>query len=72
METETVGVIVGIVICTGTVTSVYFSHKSKSDHRIKELEDKVKHHEKFIKILEMSAMQEIEKQFTKQIGDGKQ
>lgn len=66
------GIIVTIVLATGTIISIYFSHKSKSDQKLKELEDRVKHHEKFIKILEESALREIEKQFNnKQIGDGK-
>jgi hypothetical protein len=49
--------------CTGAaVTAVvfYFRDKSKTDSKIKSLEQKVEHHEKFIKILERNSLKALE------------
>ncbi|MEQ9188352.1 MAG: hypothetical protein RLP15_11500 [Cryomorphaceae bacterium] len=51
------------VVATGSVLGIYFNHKSKNENRIKELEIKVGHHEKFISILEKKALKALDHEF---------
>ena len=53
------------VVASGTVMGIYYSHKSKAENRISELETKIKHHEKFISILEKKALNALEEEFQK-------
>ena len=58
-------IIASTVVATATVLRIYFSHKHKAEERIKELENKVEHHEKFIEILEKKALQALDDEFNK-------
>ena len=59
-------IIASTIVATGTVLGIYFSHKHKTDDRIKELEGKISHHEKFIGILEKKALNALEEEFNKE------
>ena len=56
-------IIASTIVATGTVLGIYYTHKNKTENRIKDLEDKVKHHEKFIGILEKKALKTLEEEF---------
>lgn len=61
-------IIASTIVATGSVLGIYYTHKHKIEERLKELENKTQHHEKFIKILEKKAMQALDDEFNK---DGK-
>lgn len=56
------------IVATGTVLGIYYSHRSKINDRIKDLESKVEHHQKFISILEKKALAALEEEFGKDNG----
>lgn len=56
-------IIASTIVATGTVLGIYYSHKHKTDERIKDLESKIKHHEKFIGILEKKALKALDDEF---------
>jgi hypothetical protein len=49
-----------VVVATGTVVGIYYNNNSKITNRLKELESKVLHHEKFIQIPEKRALDALE------------
>jgi len=57
-------IIASTIVATGTVLGIYYSHKHKTDERIKELEGKISHHEKFIEILEKKALKALDDEFS--------
>lgn len=56
-------IIASIAVATGTVIGIYYSHKNTTDDRIKELENKINHHDKFIKIIENKALKVLDEEF---------
>jgi hypothetical protein len=56
-------IITSTILATGTVLGIYYSHKHKADERLKELESKISHHEKFIEILEKKALKALDNEF---------
>lgn len=58
-------IIASTVVATGTVLGVYYTHKHKTEERIKDLETKISHHEKFIEILEKKALKALDDEFNK-------
>lgn len=58
-------IIASTVVATATVLGIYYTHKNKTEERLKELENKVQHHEKFIEILEGKALQALDDEFNK-------
>ncbi|WP_028873224.1 hypothetical protein [Psychroserpens burtonensis] len=67
METSwtLITIIASTIVATGTVLGIYYTHKHKIEERVKELENKVQHHEKFIEILEKKALQALDDEFNK-------
>ena len=60
----TVVTIIGsTAVATGTILTIYSSHKRSIENRIKELETKVENHGKFVNILENRALKAIEEEF---------
>lgn len=53
---------------TGLVLGIYFNHKGKTEERVKTLEEKIQHHEKFITILEKKALKAMEDEFNSNSG----
>lgn len=56
-------IIAPTIVATGTVLGIYYTHKHKADERLKELESKISHHEKFIQILEKKALKALDDEF---------
>jgi hypothetical protein len=56
-------IISSTIVATSTVLGIYYSHKNKADERLKELESKISHHEKFIEILEKKALKALDNEF---------
>ncbi len=56
------------IAATGTVLGIYYSHRSKINDRIKDLESKIEHHQKFINILEKKAFASLDEEFGKDNG----
>ncbi|MFP2995113.1 hypothetical protein ABN763_04350 [Spongiivirga sp. MCCC 1A20706] len=59
-------IIASTVVATGTVLGIYYTHKRKAEERIKDLETKISHHEKFIEILEKKALKALDDEFSKE------
>ena len=59
-------IIASTIVATGTVLGIYYTHKHKTDDRLKELESKISHHEKFIEILEKKALKALDDEFNNQ------
>lgn len=57
-------IISSTVVATVTVIGIYYSHRSKILERLKDLEKKMEHHEKFIGILEKKALDALEEEFS--------
>jgi hypothetical protein len=56
-------IISSTIVATSAVLGIYYSHKNKADERLKELESKISHHEKFIEILEKKALKALDNEF---------
>lgn len=56
-------IIASTIATTSAILGVYYSHKRALENRIKDLENKVQKHEKFVEILEKRALSALEEEF---------
>lgn len=57
-----IGTVVGI---TAAILAVYYTHKRNMENRIREIETKLEHHEKYIKLMENKGLTMLEKSMDK-------